>query len=152
MLSSLSRVSLKLLSLSVRPQLVGVALSIALLAGCGGSKHSDATPPPEAATTAAAKVRTPHVRALIRDYKTLGVDIAEMRAAAVKVHGQTLKGTPALRRTTGRFIEDLQSSQLSLKSQNRMIDHAAGAVATSCDQCFQQLEAMRPIPQIAHPH
>ena len=31
-----------------------------------------------------------------------------------------------------------------------MIDHAAAAVATSCDQCFQQLEAMRPIPQIAH--
>jgi hypothetical protein len=97
-------------------------------------------------------VRTPLVRALIRDYKQLGVDVRAMRAAAVKVHGQTLKGTPAIRRTTGAFIEDLQKSHLSLKAQNRMIDHAAGAVATSCDQCFQQLEAMRPIPQIAHPH
>jgi hypothetical protein len=145
-------VSLKLLSLSVRPQLVGVALSLALLAGCGGSKHSQAAPPPVTRTRAAAKVRTPYVRALIRDYKTLGADIATMRAAAATVHGQTLKGTPALRRTTGRFIEDLEKSHLPLKARNRMIDHAAGAVSTSCDQCFQQLEAVRPIPQIAHPH
>jgi cytochrome c556 len=145
-------VSLKLLSLSVRPQLVGVALSLALLAGCGGSKHSQAAPPPATRTRAAAKVRTPYVRALIRDYKTLGADIATMRAAAATVHGQTLKGTPALRRTTGRFIEDLEKSHLPLKARNRMIDHAAGAVSTSCDQCFQQLEAVRPIPQIAHPH
>jgi hypothetical protein len=26
-----------------------------------------------------------------------------------------------------------------------MIDHAVGALAGTCDQCFQQLEAMRPI-------
>src|SRR3954447_16438870 len=151
-LSSLSRVSLKLLLLSVRPQLVGVALSIALLASCGGAKHSEAAPPPVRTTTTAAKVRTPKVRVLIRDYKTLGADIAAMRAAAVKVHGQTLKGTPALRRTTGRFIEHLEKAPLTLNSRNPMLDHAAGAVATSCDQCFQQLEAVRPIPQIAHPH
>jgi hypothetical protein len=138
-------------SLSARPQLAGVTVSIALLAGCGGSKHSEPAPPP-ATTTVAAKARTPEVRALIRDYKTLGVDVTAMRAAAVKVHGQTLKGTPALRRTTGTFIEDLEQSHLTLKAKNRMIDHAAGAVATSCDQCFQQLEAVRPIPQIAHPH
>ena len=142
--------SLKLLSLSVRPQLVGVTLSIVLLTGCGGSNRPAAAPPPP--TTTAAKVRTPTVRALIRDYRTLGVDVAAMRAAAAKVHGQTLKGTPTLRRTTGAFIEDLEKSHLTLKAQNRMIDHAAGAVATSCDQCFQQLEAVRPIPQIAHPH
>jgi len=144
-------VSLTALSLSVRPQLVGVALSIAVLAGCGGSKHPRAAPP-RVTTTTAARARTPYVRALVRDYKTLGVDIAAMRAAAVKVHGQTLKGTPALRRTTARFIEHLETSHLTLKARNRMIDHAAGAVATSCDQCFQQLEAVRPIPQIAHPH
>jgi hypothetical protein len=138
-------------SLSAWTQLLGVTLSIVLLAGCGGSKDSEPAPPP-APNTVAAKVRTPEVRALIRDYKTLGVDVSAMRTAAAKVHGQTLKGTPALRRTTGTFIEDLEQSHLTLKSKNRMIDHAAGAVATSCDQCFQQLEAVRPIPQIAHPH
>jgi hypothetical protein len=136
-------------SLSARPQIVCAVALIALLAGCGGGKHPEAAPAPPTATT---KVRTPEVRALIRDYRTLGADVRAMRAAAAKVHGPTLKGTPALRTTTGTFIEHLQKSHLSLKAQNRMIDHAAGAVATSCDQCFQQLEAMRPIPQIAHPH
>ena len=130
-----------------------LALAIVLLAGCGGSKHAALQPTPTTTkTTAAAKVRTPLVRALIRDYAALGADVRAMRAAALKVHKQTLKGTPAIRRTTDRFIADLQKSRLTLKSQNRMIDHAAGAVSTSCDQCFQQLEAMRPIPQIAHPH
>jgi hypothetical protein len=127
-----------------------LATSIVLvLAGCGGSQHADVAH--TVATTTTAHVRTPLVRALIRDYKVLGMDVRAMRGAALKVHEQSLKGTPALRRTTGAFIEDLQKSHLSLKAQNRMIDHAAGAVATSCDQCFQQLEAMRPIPQIAHP-
>jgi len=124
-------------------------VAVALLAGCGSTHHAQSAAPP---ATTTAKVRTPLVRALIRDYKTLGADVQSMRTAALKVHGQSLKGTPAIRTTTGRFIEDLQKSHLSLKAQNRMIDHAAGAVATSCDQCFQQLEAMRPIPQIAHPH
>jgi cytochrome c556 len=134
-------------------QLTGtLVVFAALVSGCGGSgtKSQPATPPPP--TTTAKQVRTPLVRALIRDYKTLGADVSEMRAAALKVRGQSLKGTPALRRTTGAFIEDLEQSHLSLKAKNRMIDHAAGAVATSCDQCFQQLEAVRPIPQIAHPH
>jgi hypothetical protein len=128
-----------------------VALSIAIVAGCGsGSKPTNVAPSPETTTTA--KARTPAVRALIRDYKTLGVDVRSMRAAAVKADGPTLKGTPALRTTTGKFLEDLEKSHLSPKARNRMIDHAMGAVATSCDQCFQQLEANRPNVQIAHPH
>jgi hypothetical protein len=138
----------------VLKRVLAAAIVIVLTAGCGsgGSKHPSvvAQRPPAATTTT--KTPTPEVRVLIRDYKELGVDISTMRAAAAKVHGQTLKGTPALRRSTGAFIEDLEKSHLTLKSKNRMIDHAAGAVATSCDQCFQQLEAVRPIPQIAHPH
>jgi hypothetical protein len=136
-------------SLSARPQLAVAVFVLALLTGCGGSKH---VPAVTATTSTTKQGRTPLVRALIRDYKALGGDVSAMRAAALKVHGQTLKGTPALRRTTSAFIEDLEKSHLSLKVQNRMIDHAAGAVATSCDQCFQQLEAVRPIVQIAHPH
>jgi hypothetical protein len=132
------------------PWVALAVLALALLAGCGGSKHAAPVPPP--ATTTAPRMRTPLVRALIRDYKTLGTDVSAMRAAALKVHGQSLKGTPALRSTTGAFLEDLETSHLSLKARNRMIDHAMGAVATSCDQCFQQLEANRPNVQIAHPH
>ena len=125
-----------------------MVLSLALLAGCGDSKQAALVPP----TTTTPKVRTPLVRALIRDYKTLGADVRSMRTVALKVHGQTLKGTPALRTTTGKFLEDLETSHLSPKARNRMIDHAMGAVATNCDQCFQQLEANRPNVQIAHPH
>jgi hypothetical protein len=36
--------------------------------------------------------------------------------------------------------------------RNRMIDHAAAIVAPVCQQCFQALEAERPIPGIAHTH
>jgi len=88
-------------------------------------------------------------RRYVRDYAHLYADVGAMRAEAARVHGRSLLGTPALRRATGKFIEDLEGSRLSPKARNRMIDHAAGAVATSCDQCFQQLEAIRPIPQIA---
>jgi len=149
-LSSLSRTVIKaVFPLSARSQLVVAALGVALLAGCGShaTKDVQAVPP----TTTAAKVRTPLVRALIRDYAKLGRDVRAMRAAALPVNTETLKGTPALQRTTNVFIIDLDKSHLSLKSKNRMIDHAAAAVATTCDQCFQQLEAIRPIPEIAHP-
>ena len=40
--------------------------------------------------------------------------------------------------------------KLDPKMKNRMLDFAASAVAGSCDQCFQMLEAARPIPDIAH--
>jgi hypothetical protein len=80
---------------------------------------------------------------------TLARDIAAMRAASARAR-HTLKGTPATRRATSRFIADLERSTIDNLSKNRLIDHAAAAVAPTCDQCFQQLEAMRPIPAIAH--
>lgn len=116
-----------------------------LAAGCGGkSKQAQTVPSTTRPTTT-----TTLVRALIRDYRALDADVRAMRAAAAKVQRGTLLGTPALRRSTSRFIDDLGSSHLSPKARNREIDHGAAAVATSCGQCFQQLEAMRPIPQIA---
>ena len=36
----------------------------------------------------------------------------------------------------------------SSAAKNRMIDHAAAALVGSCEQCFQALEAERPIPEI----
>jgi len=119
---------------------------VAFAAGCGGTRGAEQA---SRATTTARAARTPAVRALIRDYKRLGQDVAALRTEAAKVDDGTLQGTPALQHGTGRFIEHLQSSHLSPKARNRMIDHAAGAVATSCEQCFQMLEADRPIPQIA---
>jgi hypothetical protein len=125
----------------------GVTIAV-LAAGCGGG-GKDAQTAPSMPSTTRPTTTSPQVRALIHDYKILGADVRALRRVAAKVHGGSLLGTPALRRGTGKFIEDLERSHLSPKARNREIDHAAAAVATSCDQCFQQLEAIRPIPQIA---
>jgi cytochrome c556 len=116
----------------------------ALLAtGCGGGHVVQPT------TTQARHARSAEARRYVRDYARLWADVRAMKAEAAKVRHGSLLGTPGLRRTTAKFIEDLERSSLGPKARNRMIDHAAAAVAASCEQCFQMLEAIRPIPQIA---
>jgi hypothetical protein len=115
---------------------------IAFAAGCGDAGSVQQRP-----TTTHA--RSPAARRYLRDYTRLNADVRALRVEAATGKGTSLLGTPALQRETGKFIEDLQASILTPKQRNRMIDHAAGAVATSCEQCFQMLEAIRPIPQIA---
>ena len=137
-----------------------LALTLALT-GCGGGGESAPATKPHPATTAArpaadnpfpddpqilARATTATQR---RALGTLADDIAAMRAASAQAR-HTLKGTAATRRATSRFIVDLERSTIDDLSKNRLIDHAAAAVAATCDQCFQQLEAMRPIPAIAH--
>jgi hypothetical protein len=121
-----------------------VSLAV-LLTGCtagpwGSSQHGSST-------TSAPVVRTPQQK---RDLTHLSADVAAIKRAAAKVSHRTLMGTPALQRTTGAFLDRLDRSTLDPKMKNRMIDFAASAVAGSCDQCFQMLEAARPIPEIAH--
>jgi hypothetical protein len=126
----------------MRPLLLSMAL---LLAGCGSQsvtppQPSTANPPPVAA-------QTPRQQ---RDVARLQRDVAAIKRAAGKVDHSTLMGTPELQRTTGAFLDRLDRSTLEPKMKNRMIDFAASAVAGSCEQCFQMLEAARPIPEIAH--
>jgi hypothetical protein len=119
-------------------------LSAALfLSGCAApwSATHRATP------TSPPLVRTPHQK---RDFAELSKDVAAIKRAAAKVDHVTLMGTPALQRTTGAFLDHLDRSTLEPKMKNRMIDFAASAAAGSCEQCFQMLEAARPIPEIAH--
>ena len=85
-----------------------------------------------------------------RSLELLARDVVAMRAASSHAPAHTVKGTAATRRTTSRFIDHLGASTIDDLSKNRLIDHAAAAVATTCDQCFQQLESIRPIPAIAH--
>jgi hypothetical protein len=119
---------------------------VLVAAGCGGSAHVAAPPvstvslPAPAAKPRPAKPLPPKLRR----------DLRAIRLAAAPVKHNSLMGTPALQRTTGTFLDDLQRSKLSLIEQNRALDHAASAVAGSCDQCFQMIEAERPIPAIAH--
>src|SRR5262245_33685830 len=135
--------------MSLRRGLPVIAVA-ALLAGCGGAKHAAPTataanPFPEDPQVWA-RATTPAQR---RSLSVLAADVRTLHADAARTSKRTLMGTPALRRGTGRFLVDLEHSRIDLVSKNRVIDHAAAAAAGSCDQCFQQLEAARPIPQIA---
>jgi hypothetical protein len=139
-------------------------LALFALAGCGGGGGSatPAAPAAPAQTQTASQPRPavypddPQVIARAttagqkRDLVELWADTGAMRQAAAKSEHSSLKGDPAVRRATSTFIDDLDRSSIDNLSKNRVIDHAAAAVAVVCEQCFQQLEAMRPIPAIAH--
>jgi len=83
-----------------------------------------------------AGAKKPSCPALLR----LDREVAAMRAAA----------TPAeASRLTDRFLRDVDTAPIGNLARNRMIDHAAASVSALCPQCFQALEADRPIPAIA---
>jgi len=56
---------------------------------------------------------------------------------------------PELSRLTDRFL--LDAAYLGPYSRNRLIDHAAAAAsAGGCHNCFEALEAARPIPALKY--
>ena len=117
-------------------RLLAPALCAVVLAGCGG--HT-VTP---GASGPSNKVLLSQKRQEARLFR----DVALIRAEARRTPTSSLQGTPALRRLTARFIGDYdRSSAIPRLRKNRMIDHAVGALGGTCDQCFQQLEAIRPI-------
>jgi hypothetical protein len=69
----------------------------------------------------------------------LEADIAALRRAT---------NSAALNRATDRFLLDVATAPITNLKRNRMIDHAVGALGGQCEQCFQALEAARPIPTI----
>jgi hypothetical protein len=115
------------------------------LAGCGGGSTSR---PAARATPAAAK--SCETAAAARARARLRKDVAAIRRAARLKTSDTLRGNEAVNTATDRFLLDLARAPIALLEKNRMIDHAAGALAGACEQCFQALEAGRPIPAIAH--
>ena len=78
----------------------------------------------------------------------LDADIAAMRRAAALPTKNTLLGNAAINRATDRFLNDVSLAHITNLKRNRLIDHAAGTLAGACEQCFQALEAARPIPNI----
>ena len=117
-------------------RLVVRALCAVVLAGCGGHAGSPGASGPSNKVLLSRE----------RQEGRIFCDIEAIRTEARRTTTASLKGTPALRRLTGRFIEDYdRSSAIPRLRKNRMIDHAVGALTGTCDQCFQQLEAMRPI-------
>jgi hypothetical protein len=126
----------------MRVLLVSTVLAFAVIAaGCGGSSGSEQAAPSISTTT---KTRAcPGAR---RDWRRAWRDIATIRA------GTRTDDLAEVKRGTSLFLDHLESSKaIALKAKNRLIDHAAAAAsAGGCDQCFQQLEAVRPIPSLAH--
>jgi hypothetical protein len=72
-------------------------------------------------------------------------DIAAMRRAASMPTKDTLIGNKAINAATDKFLNDVALAHIDNKRRNRMIDHAAGTLAGACEQCFQALEAGRPV-------
>lgn len=117
-------------------RLAALVLGVTAVAGCGGSS----------APTVVVTTATLDAAAAQRQEARLLRDIELIRAAARRTDTSTLHGTPAVRRTTTRFLDDLsRSPDVERLRKNRLIDHAAGALGGTCEQCFQQLEAVRPI-------
>jgi hypothetical protein len=106
------------------------------LAACGSSKQAAAPPekkqPPAQCTSPAAITK-------------LNQDIAAMRKAADLPTKDTLIGNKQINAATDKFLNDIALAKIDNKRRNRMIDHAAGALAGACEQCFQALEAGRPV-------
>ena len=127
----------------MRRGLLLLAVLVLVVAGCGGSSASR----PAASAPGVTRCQTP---AATRARAKLRRDVAAIkRASRLKTHG-TLKGNAAVNTATDRFLLDVARAPIDLLEKNRFIDHAAGALAGACEQCFQALEAGRPIPAIAH--
>jgi hypothetical protein len=110
-------------------------------AACAGSKptaHRSAVSSRGVSTQRHCGVEPARAR---RALHRIQIDIARIRRATT--HAQTSAATD-------KFITDLDRSGIALKDKNRLIDHAVSASLGKCDDCFQALEAMRPIPSIAH--
>ena len=107
--------------------LVLASCAVLCLAACGGAAKPKAT---------AAKKHCVSPKAIAK----LNADIAALRRAR--------GNTAATNRTTDRFLLDVATAPITNLKRNRMIDHAVGALGGECEQCFQALEAARPIPNI----
>ena len=107
-----------------------------VLAACGSGAKKPAAHPPKICKKASAAEAT------------LRADIAAMRRAARLPTTDRLQGNHAVNVATDRFLNDVALAPIGNQKRNRMIDHAAGTLAGSCEQCFQALEAARPVVNI----
>jgi len=116
------------------------AVSVLALAGCGSTA---------ATHSASAPAKTCVAPGTERALRKLAADTAAIRAAASLPTRDALKGNAAVNRATDRFLLDEETAPISNVRRNRLIDHAAAALAGACEQCFQALEADRPLVWIA---
>jgi hypothetical protein len=105
------------------------ACAVLCLAACGSSAKPKAAAPKPSKQCVSPKA-----------IAKLTADIAALRRAR--------GNEAATNRTTDRFLLDVATAPITNLKRNRLIDHAVGALGGECEQCFQALEAARPIPNI----
>jgi len=113
-----------------------LACTVLCVAACGSAKQAAAPP--------AQKLCPKAARALA----TLQADIEAMRTAARTPTKDTLQGNRAINVATDRFLNDVALAPIGNLKRNRLIDHAMGTLSGACEQCFQALEAARPVINI----
>jgi hypothetical protein len=132
-------------------RLCAIALASACaLAGCGSGDDSDRASPrtttAAAATSTTGKCKGSADPAVVRrKLARLRRDLARIRALAAPIRTRTLDGTPALSAAVDRFLLDMADKDVPVLLRSRLIDRAAAAVSPVCEQCFQALEANRPV-------
>jgi methylphosphotriester-DNA--protein-cysteine methyltransferase len=117
---------------------------LAALTACGSGARTTAE-----TTTARAAKRCKDEAAADRAVAVLKEDVAAIRRAAQHPAKDTLKGSRDVNAATDKFLYDVATAPVDLLVKNRFIDRAASALQGTCQQCFQALEAERPIPSIA---
>ena len=115
--------------------LVVLACAVLCLAACGSARK---------AAQPADRICPDTSKALTK----LQSDIAAMRKAARLPTQNTLQGNHAVNVATDRFLNDVALAPVGNLKRNRLIDHAAGTLSGACQQCFQALEASRPVINI----
>ncbi len=108
------------------------AFGLLALTACGGGGRPAARPSAPEATSHQCRNQAAALARINRD-------LAAMRQAKTEAVMSTL---------TDRFLLHVSTAPLTNLQRNRLIDHAAAAVSIRCPQCFQALEAERPIPAI----
>lgn len=108
---------------------------------------------PPTTTFAAPQTSTTHTTCVKSHVTTatLQREIAAIRAASKLPTPDTLKGNAAINRATDAFLRDVELAPIGDVARNRWIDHAMGALNGKCEQCFQGLEAARPVVGIKFP-
>lgn len=112
-----------------------IAFGLLALTACGAGSHRPAA---QSATTATSSSST-QCRHQAAALAKINRDLAAMGQA---------KTEPVMSTLTDRFLLHVSTAPLTNLQRNRLIDHAAAAVSIKCPQCFQALEAERPIPAI----
>jgi hypothetical protein len=119
--------------------------AVLALAGCGGSTRPAASTSAPPATTVDKCNGSKSAAVRARKIRRLNRDVARLRVLAAPIQTKTLDGTPALSRAVDRFLLDVADRDVPVHVRSRFIDHAASIVSPVCEQCFQALEASRPI-------